>query len=197
MKIASYAATIYDLIGRTIDHNSMSSGDRLCMFEHHKKLVEDHEDPEKLPVVSRNFSIIKAMDLVPTHLCDRLGVLKVPLSYVIRAYENPAPIEPLRATSIHSNTYENLMEELIMTTPLTGTSYKEDNTKVFQIIQDMVSRTAFEASIKAHQRSCDGRAAYMALCQHNMGALKWEKIIENAETYLMCQEWNGRIRDSV
>ena len=191
MKIASYAASIYELIGRPIDHNSMSR-DRLRLFEQHKKLVEDHEDPEKLPVVSRNFGIIKAMDLVPTHLRDRLGVLKVPLSYVIRSDENPSPIEPLGVSSIHSDAYENLMEELIVTTPLTGTSYTEDNAKVFQIIQDMVTGTSFEASIKAYQRTRDGRSSYMALCQHNMGTSKWEKIIENAETYLMRREWNGR-----
>ena len=56
----------------------------------------------------------------------------------------------------------------------------------------MVAGTSFEASIKSHQRTRNGREAYLSLCMHNMGSSKWDKIIEDAESYVMKREWNGR-----
>jgi hypothetical protein len=56
----------------------------------------------------------------------------------------------------------------------------------------MVSGTSFESSIKTFQKSRNGRGAYLALCQHNLGSSKWDKIIEDAENYTMKREWNGK-----
>ena len=191
MKQATYVARIYNLINRVIDHNTMSR-ERLRFYDEYKRMVEDHEDPERLPEVSKSFGIVKAMDLVPGHLRNRLGVRKIPLSYVIRDNVLPAPIEPQAVGSATGPTYSSIAEELIMCTPHTGDSYDEDNAKVYQILQDLVGGTSFESSIKSYQRTRDGRAAYLALCQHNLGSSKWDKIIEDAETYVMKREWNGR-----
>ena len=32
----------------------------------------------------------------------------------------------------------------------------------------------------------------MALCQHNLGSSKWDKIIDESESYVMTREWNGK-----
>ena len=56
----------------------------------------------------------------------------------------------------------------------------------------MVQGTSFESSIKSFQRSRNGRGAYRALCQHNLGSSKWDKIIEEAEIYVMKRELNGK-----
>ena len=57
--------------------NLVYLGSRLKKFLRHEGLVKDHEDPENLPVVSRTFGIMKSIDLVPTHLRDRLGTRKI------------------------------------------------------------------------------------------------------------------------
>ena len=54
----------------------------------------------------------------------------------------------------------------------------------------MVQGTSFESSSKAFQKNRDGRGVYLALCQHNLGSSKWDKIIDEAETYVMRREWN-------
>ena len=128
------------------------------MFEQHSKLIEEHEDPVKLPSVDKNFGIVRAMDLLPSHLRDRLGLVKIPLSYVIRSNLRSANLEGLSPNKATGPSYETIMDELIECIPLEGEHYTEDNAKVFQIIQDMVTGTSFEASIKAHQRRRDGRA---------------------------------------
>ena len=83
LKQAAYGARIYEGVGRQIAHLSLSRN-RLKLFQEHRDIIENHDEPEKLPVVSKTFNIMKAMDLVPNHLRDRLGVDKVSLAYVIR-----------------------------------------------------------------------------------------------------------------
>ena len=58
--------------------------------------MTDHEDPEKLTVVSKTFGIVKAMDLVPGHLRDRLGSRNIPLSYIISDEVTPPALRPLK-----------------------------------------------------------------------------------------------------
>ena len=93
MKQATYVAKIYNLINRVIDLNTMSR-DRLRMYDEYRKMIKEHEDPERLPEVSKSFGIVKAMDLIPAHLRERLGVRKIPLSYVIRENVLPSPVQP-------------------------------------------------------------------------------------------------------
>ena len=191
MIAAAYAAKTYQMIGRPVTSDAMNR-DRLKLFEDHRTLIENHEDPEKLPQVSKSFGIIKAMDMIPGHLRERLGVNKVALSYIIRKDVAVPALQAQENNSITGADYPSLMDELIARAPHQGGAYTEDNAKVFQIIQDMVAGTTFESSIKAHQRGRNGRGAYLSLCQHNMGSSKWDKILEDAETYVMKREWNGR-----
>ena len=68
---------------------------RTCLhqLEAHLNMVEDHNDPNRLPVIRRTFGIIKTMDLMTIHLHDRLGISTSPLSYVICENVQPAPVE--------------------------------------------------------------------------------------------------------
>ena len=191
LKWAVYAACCYQVVGRTLTQDGLSRM-RLKLFERHAELIKDHVDPEKLPVVTKTYGIMKAMDVLPNHLRECLGSRKIPLSYVIRDEENPPVLENLAPDKATGASYNSIMDELIAYAPLTGDQYIEDNAKVFQIIQDMVTGTPFESSIKSHQRNRDGRSSYFALCQHNLGSSKWEKIIEESETYVMKREWNGK-----
>ena len=83
---------------------------RLRRLESHSKLVEDHDDPKKLPIISRTFGIIKTMELVTSDLHDRLGISKVPLSYVISENVQPAPVELPVTNRLNGPTYPNIME---------------------------------------------------------------------------------------
>ena len=133
LKWAAYGAKIYNMIGRPISHDALNR-ERLKEFEKHFILLEEHEDPVKLPTVSKTFGIIKAMDLVPSHLRDRLGSCKVPLSYIIRDSVQPPVLQQLQEGSCDGLNYESLSEELIERAPHVGSEYVEDNTKVFQIL---------------------------------------------------------------
>ena len=191
MRWAAYGAKIYSMIDWSISHDSLNR-DRLKKFERYSTLLKEHEDPVNLLAISKTFGIIKAMDLIPSHLRDQMGSWKVPLSYIIRESVQPPVLQPLQVGSCVGVGYESLADELIVRAPHVGNEYVEDNAKVFQILQDMVQGTSFESSIKTFQKAHDGRRAYLTLCQHNLGSSKWDKIIDEAETYVIRRGWNRK-----
>ena len=188
---AAYTAKIYGMIGRNIKVDTLFRA-RIKKFDAHRALMTDHKDPEKLQMVSKTFGIVKAMDFVPSHLRDRLGVRKVPLSYVIRENATPGNASLPTPRQPTSANFTCIAEELVHYAPHEGDEFAEDNAKVFPILQDMVAGTSFESYIKTYQRRQDGRAAYQALCQHNLGSSKWDKILEDAEAYVSEREWNNK-----
>ena len=191
LKLACYGAKIYRMLGRPITNESLNRA-RLRQFEEHQLTIKEHEEPESLPTISKHFEIMKALDMFPIHLRERIGTRKVALMYVIRDEENPAMLEPLGDDRVTSDSYGSLMEEMIARTPLVGTEYHEDNARVYQMLQELVGGSSHESSIKAHRRDRDGRGAYFSLVQHNLGSSKWDKIIEGCENYILRVEWNGK-----
>jgi len=181
LKLAANGARIYRMINRPITQASLDRN-RLKLFDQHLRLIEDHSEPEQIPQVSKTFGIMRAMDLIPSHLRERLGSRKIPLSYIIRETEIPPTLGPLvdenRNTrtpcKIHSQEYQSIMEQLIEHAELSGSEFEEDNVKVFHILHEIVNNTSFESSIKSFQIKRDGRSAYLALFQHNMGSSKWD-----------------------
>ena len=135
---------------------------------------------------------MKALDVLPNYLRERIGNRKIALVYVIRDNEVPEPLRALEIDSITSQNYESMMDELIARSTLAGAEYNEDNALVYQIIQDIVAGSSHESSIKSFRRNRDGRGAYFALVQHNMGSSKWDRIVDTCESYLLCNEWNGK-----
>ena len=191
LKLACYGARLYRMLDRPISSDSLNRT-RLREFEQHQLTISEHEDFEAIPTISKTFGIMKALDMVPTHLRERIGTRKVALKYVICDGRNPATLQALEDDRITSGNYTSLMEEMIQRIPLEGTEYHEDNTKVYQILQDLVTGSSHESSIKAHRKDRDGRGAYFSLVQHNLGSSKWDKIIESCENYILRVEWNGK-----
>ena len=167
--------------------------DRLKDIEYHQTIIDEHIDPESMPVISKTNGIMKAKDIVPIYLRERIEEKKVALSYVIRANVGPAVIRPLENDRITSENYQTLMDDLIDRVPhYEGASYNADNAKVYKILQDMVGSSSHEASIKSFWRVRNGRAAYYSLVQGNIGSSKWDKIIDIFENYLLRNKWNGK-----
>ena len=86
----------------------------------------------------------------------------------------------------------SLMEELIAHKPHEGPSYQADNARVYAMLTKALGATQHMASITRFQRTRDGRKAYHALVQHNMGSNKFEQMVNLAEDVLNKRIYNGR-----
>ena len=156
-------------------------------------MVDNHNEPENLPEISKSYTVMKYLDQFPTHLREMLGVSKVTLSYVIR--ENATPprtigaLQPNKPWSVGS---KSVMEELIKLTPHSGPTFEADNAQVYNLLASNLAGTNVMTSITRHQRKRDGRGTYLDLVIHNLGSAKWEKIVEIAKGVLSTRVWNGQ-----
>ena len=94
------------MINRTITPDSLSRA-RLREFEELYQVIDEHDEPESLPTISKTFGVMKAIDAISVHLRERLGTRKVPLSYVIRENVNPPALEPLATDRLCMQSIEN------------------------------------------------------------------------------------------
>ena len=192
MILAAYGAFVYDSIGRTVDSDGLSRS-RLRELKIHREMVQNHSEAKELDEVSKSFPVTKFLDQFPTYLKELLGVSKIFLSYVIRdSSVIPIPLPNLLPNKPWGAPHNNLMDELVAYTPHNGTNYNSDNARVFGILAKALSGTNALASITRHQRTQNGRGAYLDLITHHMGSVKWEKMVELAEAVLNLRIWNGR-----
>ena len=192
LALAAYAAKIYHHIGRTVNSNTMTRT-RLACFKSHKAMIDNHNEPESLPEISKTFTIMKYLDQLPTHLRAMLGVADVPLAYVIRQeVDAPNPLPALVTDKPWSVGKTSVIEELIDHFPHEGPAFDADNAQVFNLLAIALAGTTAMASITRYQRNRNGRQAYLDLVTHNMGSAKWEKTIETAENVLSSRIWNGK-----
>jgi len=183
LKLGAYAAKYYTLVGRHINAQSMS----WVYVKHFTKLrtlTDNHKDPDNTPELSKKVIISKVIPLMEEHLRGVLGVNKLPLSYLIRG--NPEVpdlfLNPMRGGTTpegpYGTAYNSFSGEMIACAPHGTPKYDEDNATLMNILTELVSGTHHEAPIKPYKRARDGRGAFLALSQHNLGnnrfgALSW------------------------
>ena len=84
------------------------------------------------------------------------------------------------------------MDELIAYCPHNGVEYAEDNAAFLQALVVMTKDTVHASSVKPHVSARNGRAAYFALTQHNMGNSKFQDLVDCAEQLVLTRIWNGK-----
>ena len=112
LRLAVYGAKIYATVGRGIDANSLSAA-RLQELRQHKATVKGYDEANAIPAISKSFGIMKVLDILPNLFCQSLGVIDIPLSYVIREHAQPGLIPPLSPNVPWSQRFSNMMDELI------------------------------------------------------------------------------------
>ena len=67
LNIAAYGTNIFTFVGRQVTAASLFRY-MLREFKRHKHMVDNHNDPEYLPELSKTFTIMKLLYQMPTHL---------------------------------------------------------------------------------------------------------------------------------
>ena len=125
---------------------------------------------------------MKAIDMFPTFLCDKLGVNNVALSYLI--WEHAVSKVPYYQVSNlpYGTGYTQLMDELIANALHDGPAFAEDNVTVLSLLQGMLVDTSHMSSMKPFHITRDVRGSFQAIQRHNMGDYKWDKVLKDAES---------------
>ncbi len=81
-----------------------------------------------------------------------------------------------------------MIVRLLHTHPLV----KLDNGQVFDVIEAALRGTSISPSIAQFCKTCDGRAAYLALVSQHAGHDMWDKLQRKGEHKLQNVKWNGQ-----
>ena len=111
-----------------------------------------------------------------SHLLQTHGINGIPHFYAIR---DDVIVKP-HSTDPPTN-YGTKKLELVHRCPHSTIKYKEDNKKVWGILQRTLYTHISYSSIRRHSRLENSRQAYLDLQQHFCGRLRQENILEKVE----------------
>ena len=121
-------------------------------------------DGTSTPFVTKNFGIIKWIEVFKDRLTRVIGERNIPLSYLIRENDIAAVIvPPLAADKAYSIEHGSVEEELVTIKTHTDTLYREDNKSLYHMLQEGVRNTPCAASLKPFMRGKYGEEAFLAL----------------------------------
>lgn len=69
--------------------------------------------------------------------------------------------------------------------------YRDDNAKVYYLLEEATRSTAYAASIKPLQRAKDGRGAWRALVTQYAGEDMWRALVKSSEEVMHNRKWRG------
>jgi hypothetical protein len=193
LKLAAYYVRHYQRISRPLlptDITLVSVRGLRSLKEHE----DNHEQPEETLVLNEK-DMAKTMDSIDSLLRSYLGEKKVPLAYVIRDNEDPEP----SADDPPAN-YATIEDEMISRSPhrdgngVIEPTFAADNRKVWEILESICRETNAWTWIKSFNRTKNGRAAYLALYQHYLGASNADNVQSRAENKLQNTFYTGERR---
>lgn len=116
-------------------------------------------DPPKAPPAFTSFSAWPQWEeLFITYVSQKRGAaLMTPISYVVR------PNADVGVASLMRNDYDSIDDDLYDTIILNGQSFKSDSKMLFDILKPLVVDGPGWPFIQAHNRTHNGRAAFLAL----------------------------------
>ena len=84
-----------------------------------------------------------------------MGVRKIPLAYVIRAMVDPGKIVPQEINKPYSLRYQSVEEEWIARASHDHALYRDDNAKLYHLLEEAMRGTVYATSISPYQRKKD------------------------------------------
>ena len=117
------------------------------------------------------------------------------MGYLIREEINLLPEADDPPTKFSTIEDEMIARALIESAPgiLTGTS-KVDNKSLWDKLVDLLRDTKAWVHIKAHQRACDGRGAYLSLKDFYHGPNMVNELASGAEVYITKDRYTGETK---
>lgn len=155
------------------------------------KEIEDEEtdDELKLPTPLAKIENVRVtLEDLDDYFRRKLGDNGCPLAYVVRETAELPVVDP----GFGLPTYA---DEMIARAPLQGVSFQRDNVSVWNVIRHVTHGGPAWNWVSAHQRSCNGRAAYIALKGHYLGETFTTRIRAIADGRISSAFFDGKARN--
>ena len=194
LKVAAQAVKYYDATARPLSAGGMHYTNCLKTFELQwdALITRGDEDAPDVPKITRNVRITNWSESFQDHVHNVIGVRHAPLAYVIRSDETVAmPPPALAHQRPYSNAHGSVEAELIARLAHNHPLFRDDNQKVFHLLEEATRNTSYSATIKPFSRTKNGRDAYLALISQHAGQDKWEKELRNQENFMKTRVWKG------
>lgn len=200
LKIAARAVRYYDSVNRSLTAGGMDFANTLRAFDTQwKALAEKVESEEPLvPKITRNVKVTSWCESFRDHISQIYGVRKAPLTYVIREDVNvvlPAP--RLANNQPFSVEHGSVEGELVARLSHGHAAFRDDNKKVYDLLEVATRSTVYAASISPFQRTKNGRDAFAALVSQHAGVDKWEAELKSQENFIKTRVWKGNSNQSM
>ena len=176
LSVSVTAAFYYEDIGRPIIPSIMNWA-RIRQSRSYTTSCKEWEDPDDLPACSKDVSIIHLLELVTEHLRSKLGVHKIPLSYVTRSDPTVPTIGTISLTLSYSEGVYSFHEELTTRASHNHPNFANNNGMVLDVLVACLKTTRHMSDLKPFQKRRDGRGALTELGLHNMGNSKRDSIV--------------------
>ena len=132
------------------------------------------------------------LELVTEHLRSKLGVRKIPLSYVTRDDPIVPTIGTISATFPYSEGVDFFHKELIARASHKHPNFADNKGMVLDVLVACLKTTRHMSDLKPFQKRRDGRGVLAALESHNMVNSKRDSIFSEAESKILTFKWNGK-----
>jgi hypothetical protein len=194
LKVASNAIRYYTATGRTLTHTNVHYTSVLANFALQwealmdKKKSEDAGDVPKL----KGVKVHTWQESFEVYVQQKIGVRDASLAYVIRKVaEVPNAAPALARNAPHSVEHGSIDAEMTARLSHDSPLFKDDNEKVYSMLEAATRGTKFAPTIKPFARRHDGRGAYLALLAQHAGPDKWDSEVAEANDFLENRKWRG------
>ena len=151
LSVSITAEIYYEDIGRQIIPSIMK-WTRIRQFRSYTTSYEEWEDPADLQECSKDVSIIQLLELVTENLRSKLGIRKVPLSYVTRVDPTVPTICTISATFPYSEGVDSFHEEVITRASHNHPNFADDNGMVLDVLVSFLNTTRHMSDLKPFQK---------------------------------------------
>ena len=186
----------YDTVSREPTAANMKWSTVVKDFSIQWKALKERADSKTevdTPKISRALPILKWTEAFEDFLTQVIGSRTIPLAYVIR--ENPVvdPVAPpLLPNKPHSEVHGSVEAELVARAGHDHASFREDNARLYYLLEEATRTTPYAASLKPYQRARDGRGAYFSILSQYAGRDKWDSELKKHEKFMHNTVWKGQ-----
>lgn len=200
LKVAAAAVRYYETIGRELTPTNMHYENVLQDFGEQWKALEikAKEDDPNVPHITKALPIVKWTESFEDFLHQVIGVRRIPLAYLVRGYTIPLANPPtLDTNKSYSASTGSVEMELISRATYDHSSFKEDNKKLYQFLEEATRTTQYSHSIRPFSRNKNGSEAYKAMKAQYAGRDKWQSEIKKQENFIHTRVWKGNTNFSL